>query len=208
MRSRRALLWSVFFVTVLLATAATRGAAGHPSTEEQILDVDGHPLKPFEPAGAANVIFFIATDCPISNSYAPEIQRVCQEYGGRGVGCSLMYEDVDIDSTGTRLDNEVRKHLQEYRYADIPAAVDRSRTIAKHAKASITPQAVVIDRAGKIRYRGRIDNFYAALGQPRRQVTERDLRNALDAILSGRRVPKVETEALGCYIVDPTLLRK
>jgi hypothetical protein len=66
----------------------------------------------------------------------------------------------------------------------------------------------VIDRTGAIRYRGRIDNFYAALGKPRQQVTERDLRNALDAVLSGRPVPKVETEALGCYIVDPALLRK
>ena len=117
MRSRRALQWSAFSVTVL-ATAATRGVP-------VILGVDGRPLKPFEPAGAANVIFFIATDCPISNSYAPEIQRVSQEYGARGVGCSLMYEDVDMGSTATRLDNEVRRHLQEYRYADISAAVDR-----------------------------------------------------------------------------------
>jgi hypothetical protein len=119
-----------------------------------------------------------------------------------------MYEDVDTTSSSTRLDDEVRKHLHDYSYADIPASVDRSRAVAKQAKASITPQAVVIDREGKIRYRGRIDNFYAALGQPRQQVTEHDLRNALDAVLSGRRVPKVETEALGCYIVDPALLRK
>ena len=106
------------------------------------------------------------------------------------------------------LDDEVRKHLHDYRYADIPAAVDRSRAIAKRAKASITPQAVVIDRAGTIRYRGRIDNFYAALGRPRQQATERDLRNALDAVLTGRPVPKVETEALGCFNVDPAMLRK
>lgn len=195
-------MWSAFFPAVLVLAVAAAGAPG------QILDVDGHPLNPFEPVGTANVIFFVATDCPISNSYAPEIQRVCREYGPRGVGCSLMYEDVDTASSGTRLDDEVRKHRQEYRYADIPAAVDRSRTVAKHAKASITPQAVVIDRAGEIRYRGRIDNFYAALGKPRQHVTERDLLNALDAVLSGRPVPKVETEALGCYIADPALLRK
>jgi hypothetical protein len=165
-------------------------------------------LRPFEPLGVANVIFFIATDCPISNSYAPEIQRVCRDYGPRGVGCSLMYEDAETASSGGRLEEEVRRHLREYRYADIPAAVDRSRAIAKHARATITPEAVVIDRASEIRYRGRIDNFYASLGKPRQQVTERDLRNALDAVLSGRPVPKVETEALGCYIVDPALLRK
>ena len=196
------------FVSLLLALAVTaRGAA---LLEPQILDIDGRALKPFEPAGAAHVMFFIATDCPISNSYAPEIQRVCREYGPRGVGCSLMYEDVAVDTapSATRLDDEVRRHLQEYRYAGIPAAVDRSRIIAKQAKASVTPQAVVIDRAGAIRYRGRIDNFYAALGKPRQQVTERDLRDALDAVLSGRPVPKPETQALGCHIVDPTLLRK
>jgi hypothetical protein len=215
MRSRRTLPWSACFLAVLALAAATRGAAVHPSIHStgsgsmgQILDVDGRRLNPFEPSGTANVIFFVATDCPISNSYAPEIQRVCRDYGPRGVACSLMYEDVETASSGTRLDDVVRKHLQEYRYANIPAAVDRARAIAKHAKASITPQAVVIDRAGEIRYRGRIDNFYAALGKPRQQVTERDLRNALDAVLSGRPVPKVETEALGCFIVDPALLRK
>lgn len=217
MRSIRTLVWSAFVLAVLALAAATRGAAVQPSTPArgalsnlagQILDVDGRPVNPFEPVGTANVIFFVATDCPISNAYAPEIQRVCREYGPRGVGCSLMYEDVDTAPSSTRLDDEVRNHLREYRYADIPAAVDRSRRIAKHAKASITPQAVVIDRAGEIRYRGRIDNFYAALGKPRQQVTERDLRDALDAVLSGRPVPKVETTALGCYIVDPALLRK
>ena len=201
MRSKRTLLWGAFVLAVLALIAATRVAV-------TILDIDGRPLHPFEPAGMANVIFFVATDCPISNSYAPEIQRVCREYGPRGIGCSLMYEDLDTSSSGARLDDEVRKHLREYRYADIPAAVDRWRTIAKHAKASVTPQAVVIDQAGAIRYRGRIDNFYAALGKPRQQVTEHDLRDALDAVLSGRPVPKVETEALGCYIVDPALLRK
>lgn len=208
MRLRRTLVRRGLFVVGLAAAlgaglALTVGARG-PSVP--IHDIDGRMLKPFAPTGAASVLFFVATDCPISNSYAPEIQRLCREYEPRGVACSLMYEDMD--SPGTRLDDEVRKHLREYRYTGIPAAVDRVRTIAKHANASVTPQAVVVDRAGEIRYRGRIDNFYAALGVSRQQVTERDLRTALDAVLSGRPVPKRETEAVGCYIVDPTILRK
>jgi thiol-disulfide isomerase/thioredoxin len=195
-------LWGAFIPVVLALAVTARGA------DVQISAVDGRMLSPFEPAGTANVIFFVATDCPISNSYAPEIQRVCRDYGSRGVGCFLMYEDVDTASSVTRLDNEVRRHLEEYRYAGIPAAVDRARVIATRAKAKITPSAVVIDRAGAIVYRGRIDNFYAALGKPRQQVTERDLRHALDAVLSGRTAPQVETEALGCHIVDPAVLRK
>jgi hypothetical protein len=170
--------------------------------------VDGRPLRPFEPDGIANVLVFVATDCPISNAYAPEIQRLCRDYGGRGVSCTLVYEDVESASGGVSLDDQVRAHLAEYRYEGIPAAIDRTRQIAKQAKATVTPQAVVVDRRKEVRYRGRIDNFYAALGKPRQQVTERDLRDALDAILSGTPVPKQETKALGCYIVDPAISRK
>ena len=162
--------------------------------------------KLFRPAGIASVLFFISSDCPISNSYAPEIQHLCGEYTTKGVGCSLVYEDVGIDASS------MQKHLTEYRYAAMPAlisvAIDGRRKIATRARATVTPEAVVIDRKGEIRYRGRIDNFYAALGKPRQQVTDHDLRDALDAVLAGKPVPNPETKALGCYIVPADILGK
>jgi len=36
-----------------------------------IRDIDGIPRSPFKPDGKASVLFFITSDCPISNSYAP-----------------------------------------------------------------------------------------------------------------------------------------
>jgi hypothetical protein len=193
-------LFAVFAVALAVAGTPRAAAPG-------IRAVDGGQLRPFEPAGAANVIFFLTTDCPISNSYAPEIQRVCRDYAATGVSCSLMYEDVDTGEAGL-LERNVRTHLRDYRYEGLAAAVDRARVIARHANASVTPEAVVVDRAGTIRYRGRIDNFYAGLGKPRQQITERDLRDALDAVLAGREVSKAETKALGSHIVDPAVLRK
>ena len=153
-------------------------------------------------AGATKVLFFISSDCPVSNSYAPEIQRLCAEYAMKGVDCSLVYEDVEITKSA------MQKHLSEYRFTAIPAVIDSRREVANRYHATVTPQAVVIDRRGEIRYRGRIDNFYAALGKPRQQVTAHDLRDALDAVLAGKPVPVPETKALGCYIVDPDILRK
>ena len=167
-----------------------------------IRDVQGRLLNPFKPAGAANVLFFVSSDCPVSNSYAPEIQRLCGQYAGRGVGCSLVYEDLRLDAV------VVRKHLEEYRYRGIPAAVDGDRAIARHTKASVTPQAVLVDASGAIRYRGRIDNFYAALGKPRQHVTMHDLGDALDAVLAGQPVRMPETQPLGCAIVPADLLRR
>jgi hypothetical protein len=193
--------------SLLLGGVALTAQAGHGGSIT-MRELDGRIVAPFRPDRSANVVFFVATDCPVSNSYAPEIQRVCREYGPRGVGCSLMYEDVDLHPSTSHLDQQVRQHLQEYGYTSVPAIVDRDRAAALHVNATITPQAFVIDRSGNVRYRGRIDNLYAALGKTRQQVTSHDLRDALDAVLEGRTVPRPETEALGCFITDPALLRK
>ena len=170
--------------------------------------LNGEVLDVFAPKARASALFFIATDCPISNWYAPTIQQVCRDYAARGVDCTLVYEDVDLGATPGALDAAVRTHLREYRYGPITAAVDRTRVVAKRAKATITPQVVVVDRGGAIRYRGRIDNAYADLGKPRQHVTSHDLRVSLDALVAGRPVPAPETEALGCFIVDPASIRR
>lgn len=192
---------------VLLGATLALNAAGDAAAP-RIRDLNGRMLAPLAPAGTANVLFFVQTDCPVSNSYAPEIQRVCREYSDRGVGCALFYEDVEIGVPAARLDEAARRHQREYRYGGIPAAVDRTRAIAAHVKATITPQAVVVDRGGVVRYSGRIDNFYAALGRPRQRVTEHDLRNALDALVAGKPVPRPRTDAIGCHIVDPASLEQ
>ena len=160
----------------------------------QTRDVDGIARNLFAPAGAANLLVFVASDCPISNGYAPEIQRICRDYRAKGVACSLVYEDMSIDAA------RVRAHRNEFSYTDMPAVIDGDGAIAKRAGATVTPQAVIVGSAGTVKYRGRIDNQYAALGKPRRVVTVRDVRDSLDAILAGRPVPHPDTEAFGCFI--------
>lgn len=171
---------------VFLVVGAAAGA--------QTRDIDGRTMTPFAPAGKAHVLFFVASDCPVSNSYAPEIQRVCKAYESKGVACSLAYEDVTIDGSA------VRKHMDAFAYRNLPATIDASRTLASRAKVSVTPSAVVIDSRGQIRYRGRINNQYASLGKPRQHVTVHDLTDALDAMVAGNSVARAETEAIGCFI--------
>jgi thiol-disulfide isomerase/thioredoxin len=184
-----------WWTTLMLPAALLAAAPG-------IRDLNGRLLNPFKPAGPANVLVFISSDCPISNGYAPTIQRLCAEYEGKGVRCTLFYEDIGIDRASAL------KHLDEYRYKGIPAAIDADRRIANYAKAKVTPEAFVVGGNGEIRYRGRIDNFYAGLGKPRRQITQHDLADALNAVLAGKPVPNPETEALGCYIVSPDILKR
>jgi thioredoxin family protein len=160
-----------------------------------IRDVNGVERQPLRvDAGQANALFFISAECPISNAFAREIARICADYKARGIGCELVYVDPAIS------DNQALKHAQEYGHGDYPKFVDHRHELVRATGVTVTPEAAVVNKEGKVVYRGRIDDSFAALGQPRRPVKDADLRNALDAIITGKSVEKPETKALGCYI--------
>ena len=159
-----------------------------------IADIQGVPRSPLRPDGIASVLFFITSDCPISNSYAPEIQRICSEYGPKKVSCNLVYVDPDLTVA------DVKKHVKDFGYSSVPAILDSTQKLVHAAGATITPEAAVIGASGQLLYRGRIDNVYASLGKRRPEATEKDLRKALDEVLSGKPVSTPQTKAIGCYI--------
>jgi hypothetical protein len=152
------------------------------------------------PKGHEAVLFFVTNDCPISNAYAPEIARICSEYAAKGADCSLVYVDPGLT------DQAAREHAKAYGHGEYPRIVDRKHELVKMTGVTITPEVAVVNDAGKVVYRGRIDNSFAALGQARRSPTNRDLREALDATLAGKPAPHAETKALGCYIPDLKVL--
>jgi hypothetical protein len=146
------------------------------------------------PATPLEVTFFLSADCPISNFYSPEIQRICGDYRAKAVSCRLVYPDPALT------DEALRKHVGEYGLSSIPAVLDPEQKLARAAGATITPEAVIANHMGKVLYRGRIDNFYAAIGKPRRVATEHDVRRALDEALAGKPVSVAETHAVGCFL--------
>jgi len=172
------------------------------SSSFEVRDVYGRPFKPFRVEEKAQILFFLSAECPISRFYAQEIQRICRENAAHGVRCGLVYEDLPVNAAA------IRAHLDEFGYRGLPAVTDGTGKIATHVNATVTPSAVVIDRTGQIRYRGRIDNFYADLGKPRRAATVHDLRDALDAVVAGRVVTRPETPPVGCFIMSPDLFKE
>ena len=162
-----------------------------------ILDVNGINRNPLHvDSGKANTLFFITNDCPIANSFAHEIARICSDYKSKGIACTLVYVDPSLTA------DQARKHAAEYGHGDYPRIIDRKHELVKATGATITPEAAVINREGKVVYLGRIDDSYSSLAQPRRPVKDADLRNALNDIVAGRPVEKPRTKALGCYISD------
>lgn len=141
----------------------------------------------------ALVLFFVATDCPISNAYAPEIKRICARYSPENIAFRLVYPDP-----GTSL-AQAQKHVKDYGYA-CPLVLDPLHRLAHKARATVTPEAAVFAPSGRLLYEGRIDNAFVGYGQRRYNVTAHELLDALDAILSGKPVRTPRTQAIGCFI--------
>jgi AhpC/TSA family protein len=161
-----------------------------------VRDVDGKPWTLLTPAGhQLDLLFFISSDCPISNRYAPEIQRVCSDYRSRGVRCFAVYPDAPDDAAVTR-------HRQEYGFGAVPGIIDRDRSIVRAVGPRVTPEVAVYSSTGRV-YKGRIDDLYIDAGRARRAATRHDLRLALDAALGGAPIAPSETEAVGCFIQRP-----
>ncbi|MEJ7637624.1 MAG: peroxiredoxin, partial [Singulisphaera sp.] len=82
-------------------------------------------------------------------------------------------------------------------------ARDQRGAIAAKLGAKVTPEAFVLDSAGRVRYRGRIDDQFAGRGKRNANSTARDLHDAIAAVLAGRQVAREHIEAVGCPIPEP-----
>jgi thiol-disulfide isomerase/thioredoxin len=171
-------------------------AWAHPSLQFALHDAEGAVHKQDEWTQArAVVIFFVTTDCPLSNGYAPEMNRIEQAYAPRGVRVYAVQGDTTI------ADEEVRRHAREFAYR-FPVLLDPQQILSRHTGATITPEVAVLSAAGELLYLGRIDNRVEDFGKTRLQATEFDLRDALEAVLAGRPVPLPRTHAIGCAITN------
>ena len=65
---------------------------------------------------------------------------------------------------------------------------------------AVLAHAAVFGPDGERKYLGRIDDLYADLGKRRARATSLDLRDALDAVLADRPVPRPVTQPVGCFI--------
>lgn len=176
---------------------ATLGSAPVSAADVTLLDLDGRHVDPWQARpGAVSVFIFTATECPISNRYAPEIARLYGLFEPRGVAFWLVYVD------GRDTPAAIGDHVESFGYP-LTALRDPDHTLVTLAGATVTPEVAVFDADRQLRYRGRIDDRYVAFGKSRPRPTIRDLAGALDALLEGRPVAVAETTAIGCYIPTP-----
>ncbi|HET9480111.1 MAG TPA: thioredoxin family protein, partial [Pyrinomonadaceae bacterium] len=164
-------------------------AIGSTVEDFTLPDLEGkeHSLKSL--AGKnGTVLLFVAVQCPVSNVYNERMEKLAQDYKAKGIAVIGINSNVAEDAAA------VKAHAGEHKLT-FPILKDPGNKIADKLGASVTPEAYFLDANNKLLYHGRIDNSRNAA-----QVETSDLRNALDAALSGQPVEKAEARAFGCTI--------
>jgi peroxiredoxin len=181
---------------LVVAASTTLLAAGAPPSVT-LRDPDGHVVNPFlaSESSTAVVFLFASVDCPVSNRYAPAVQRLYTEYAAKNVTFWMVYPNP------TDTPDAVREHLKAYGYP-VHALLDPRHELVKLTGVSVTPEAAVFDKARVLAYHGRIDDKYVSLGVERPAATRHDLADALAAVVAGRAPAAATAPAVGCFIAD------
>jgi thiol-disulfide isomerase/thioredoxin len=141
------------------------------------------------PARKATVLLFLSTDCPVAMQYTPRINRLVEEFSAKGVEFKAYFPN-EMESK-----DAVDMYVRERKYA-FPYDLDPAGALARSKGVKTIPTAVVLDDKGKVTYLGAIDDSK----QPDK-VKKTYLRDAVAAMIEGKKPPLAKTDAFGCILM-------
>ncbi len=190
------------FSLIVLAAFASPAAAGKfnkvlsigdPAPQfSQLAGTDDKPhgLADFQDAKAV-VVIYTCNHCPVAQAYEDRVMAVQKEYQAKGVQVvAINVNNNDADKLDAMKE---RAGIKGFNY---PYLYDASQKSAASYGASVTPHVFVLDGQRKIAYMGAFDDSMSA-----GDVKQPYVRNALDAVLSGKSPTIAETRQVGCGIV-------
>jgi len=138
------------------------------------------------------VVVFLANHCPVVKAYEDRLIEFTNAYKDKGVkvvGIAVSNPSIDQDKI-PGIKEYTKEHKSNYIYG-----YDETQAVGKAYGATNTPQFFVLDKERKIRYTGTLDD-----SQREDQVKKTYLKDAVDALLSGKTPEIDETRPQGCGI--------
>ena len=158
-------------------------------------NVDGKMVSIADVTGkAGTLVVFTCNHCPFAKAWEQRIVELGNTYSTKGVGVVLvnandptMHAEDGFEGMQARAKSLGMK---------IAYVVDDTSGVARAFGASVTPEAFLFDKDGKLAYHGTIDDNR----QEPDKVKSRYLKDALDAVVAGKKPAVPETKGLGCGI--------
>jgi peroxiredoxin len=149
------------------------------------------------------VVVFSCDHCPTAQAYEDRLIRVCLNYQAKGVGMVMISPNSPralnlaemgyTDAGDTLEDMKIRARDKQFPFPYLYDGDDQKTSIAYGPVA--TPHVFIFDENRLLQYAGRVDEKE----KPGSGNAE-DLRNALDALLAGKKPSPSTTKVFGCSI--------
>lgn len=144
---------------------------------------------------AALLVMFLCRHCPYVLHVQDEIAKLGRDYAESGLGIV----GISSNDPGHYPDDapERLKEMAQRLAFRFPFCFDETQEVAKAYKAACTPDFYLFNGERRLVYRGQLDDSRPGSSKP---VTGRDLRAAIDAVLSGKPIESNQKASIGCSI--------
>jgi peroxiredoxin len=139
-------------------------------------------------------VFFYCNHCPYAQAIEGRLIELEKDYRDRG----FRFVAISPNDAVTYPDDsfeQMKKRARDRGYA-FPYLYDETQSIARAFDAVCTPDLYVFDRERRLAYHGRLDDSPREAGK----VKRRELRDAVEAMLAGRKVEAKQEACVGCSI--------
>jgi len=178
-------------------TASTMLPLGTKAPDFQLPDVvSGKTISLETFAGRqALLVMFICRHCPFVKHMQAELARIGKDYGNSGIGIVAISTN-DAAKYPDDAPDKLKEMAQQLGFT-FPFCYDESQETAKAYTAACTPDFFLFDTNQKLVYRGQLDDSRPGNEQP---ITGKDLRAALEAVLTSQTVNPDQKPSIGCNI--------
>ncbi len=150
------------------------------------------------------LVMFVCVHCPYVKHVEVELARIGQDYyGANGTGpiAIAAIQSNDIEQYPEDGPADMRDQANRLGW-NFPYLLDSTQEVARTFEAACTPDFFLFDNELRLVYRGQLDE-----SRPKRKgfgnnipVTGKDLRSALDAVLTGKYPDPTQMSSIGCNI--------
>lgn len=178
-------------------TPSTMLALGTKAPDFELPEVvSGKPVSLSSFTGKkALLVMFICRHCPYVQHVKHELARLGKDYASKELGIVAVSSN-DAQNYPEDAPASLKEMAQELGF-NFPFCHDESQAVAKRYSAACTPDFFLFDNARKLVYRGQLDDSRPGNNKP---PNGKDLRAAVDAVLSGWSVSSQQKPSIGCNI--------
>ncbi|OGK37696.1 alkyl hydroperoxide reductase [Candidatus Roizmanbacteria bacterium RIFCSPHIGHO2_12_FULL_39_8] len=140
------------------------------------------------------LVMFICRHCPYVQHIKEELAKIDRDYKDK-IG-SIAISANDAEEYPDDAPESLKLFAKEMNYS-FPFCYDATQEVAKSYTAACTPDFFLFDADKKLVYRGELDASRPSTNIP---VTGKDLRAAIDAVLTNEPVNRNQKPSVGCNI--------